>query len=96
MSTRATLPRPAFWKSLREALWLQARDNNLMSCFQFYLFPPEWDLRLVSTGGHFVRDRVRFLHRRPGNMPLHESWREMQRYAEQVNATDGMRVWVPV
>lgn len=81
--------------SLREALWLQARDNTVLSCFQFYLMPPEWNLRLVTTG-YFVRDKVRFLHGRPGGMPLHESKAEMERLAEQVNSQDGMRVWIPV
>lgn len=82
--------------SLREALWLQARDNTVMSCFMFYLFPPEWNLRLVSPGGYFIRDKVRFLHGRPGGMPLNESYPILNRFADQVNSQDGMRIWKPV
>lgn len=72
--------------SLRETLWEQCEDNHLIDCFQFYVMPPEWNLRLVSPKGYFIRDRVRFLH---GRHP------DMNALAEGANRKGGMRVWKP-
>lgn len=65
--------------SLREALW---EEKEL----RWYVFPPEWNLRLVSREGYFVRDRVRFIH---GRHP------DLANLAWSVNREEGMRIWKP-
>lgn len=80
--------------SLRDALWEQAGDNNILDCFQFYVLPPEWNLRMVSRG-YFLRDKVRFLHGRPGNRMLHEDPDAIRRLAEAANSKEEMRIWKP-
>lgn len=80
--------------SLRDALWEQAGDNNLIDCFQFYVLPPEWNVRLVA-GGYFLRDKVRFLHGRPGNLFLHENPGAIERLAQDANKGENMRIWTP-
>jgi hypothetical protein len=73
--------------SLRETLWSQPAPGRGEECFRFYVMPPEWNLRLVSTDGYFIRDKVRFLHGRPMDT--------MPALAESVNRMGGMRVWRP-
>jgi hypothetical protein len=73
--------------SLRETLWSQPAPGRGEECFRFYVMPPEWNLRLVSKMGYFIRDKVRFLHGRPVDI--------MPALAERVNRRGGMRVWKP-
>lgn len=80
---------------LRECLWEQAETNTVMDCFNFWCYPPEYHLRLVSKDGYYVSGKVRCFHGRPNGQKLQDSWLTLDRWAAQVNSREDLRIWKP-